>query len=80
MNDEQKRLIAQVQHGIAQEVRDTIITFRRYGIPYTTETIGIFFGRMEKAIDQWIEIEKTEYGRESTPPDQGLRGSDTARD
>lgn len=69
MNDEQKRLIAQVQHGIAQEVRDTIITFRRYGIPYTTETIEVFFNSMEKAVDRWLEIEKTGYGRESTPTD-----------
>ena len=70
MNEKKKRLIATTQHEIAQEVRDTIITFRRYGIPYTTETTQIFFKRMEEIVDIWIQVEKTDFDdRESTPTD-----------
>lgn len=56
-----------IQHNIAQEVRDIIITFQRYGIPYTSETIQEFFSDMEDYVKTWIEAEKD--GRESTQVD-----------
>lgn len=67
MNQEIKRQIAMIQHNIAQEVRDIVITFQRYGIPYTSETIQKFFSNAEEYVKEWIEIEKD--GRESTQED-----------
>ena len=67
MNQEQKKQIALIQHNIAREVRDIVITFKRYGVPYTSESTELFFQEMEKLVEEWIEVEQD--GREPAQED-----------